>query len=379
MAAGRAVRRGRGASRRRRSGAAARPVVGSRGRRGAARARRRSSTGRWTSTAASRLGLGAGAGRGTARRSRARAARGAPGGATPAPDYPGGARFAVALTHDIDTPWRWSRRGVLGAAARLKGALGRRDVTTARVEATGLALAPLHRSSAATPTGRIAASPRAERRPASAPPASCSRRTAIRTTAPPGGLRRAPRAARGTAHAARPRGRPACQLHLPGRRAPARARSAPCSPACSAGRSPATATTTCAALARRDPRARPPRLLVRHDARARRTARPARRALVPVPALGRRRRAAAAHHRAPARPDGRDAGRGALPRALPRRRLGARSSACWIICTTSAGARACSGTTIASTASTGAAGTGSTIACSTASWRAEGTPARRAT
>jgi hypothetical protein len=61
-----------------------------------------------------------------------------------APRYPGGARFAVALTHDFDTPWRWSRRGVRGAAARLKGALARRDLASARVEATGLALAPLH-------------------------------------------------------------------------------------------------------------------------------------------------------------------------------------------------------------------------------------------
>jgi hypothetical protein len=64
-------------------------------------------------------------------------------GAT-APAYPGGARFAVALTHDIDTPWRWSKRGVIGAASRLKGALVRRDLTSAGVEATGLALAPLH-------------------------------------------------------------------------------------------------------------------------------------------------------------------------------------------------------------------------------------------
>jgi peptidoglycan/xylan/chitin deacetylase (PgdA/CDA1 family) len=65
-------------------------------------------------------------------------------GAAPATDYPGGARFAVALTHDIDTPWRWSGRGLLGAAARLKGALGRGDADAARLEATGLALAPLH-------------------------------------------------------------------------------------------------------------------------------------------------------------------------------------------------------------------------------------------
>ena len=30
-------------------------------------------------------------------------------GVEPAPAYPEDARFAVALTHDIDTPWRWSR------------------------------------------------------------------------------------------------------------------------------------------------------------------------------------------------------------------------------------------------------------------------------
>ena len=40
---------------------------------------------------------------------------------------------------------------MLGAAARLKGALARRDARAARVEATGLALAPLHRSCAQRP------------------------------------------------------------------------------------------------------------------------------------------------------------------------------------------------------------------------------------
>lgn len=65
-------------------------------------------------------------------------------GAEPETAYPGGARFAVALTHDIDTPWRWSRRGVRGAAARLKRAVANHDADEARVEATGLALAPLH-------------------------------------------------------------------------------------------------------------------------------------------------------------------------------------------------------------------------------------------
>jgi hypothetical protein len=73
------------------------------------------------------------------------ALRAAAAGAEPAPAYPGGARFAVALTHDIDTPWRWSRRGLLGAGARLKRALLAGDAAEARLEAAGLALAPLHR------------------------------------------------------------------------------------------------------------------------------------------------------------------------------------------------------------------------------------------
>jgi hypothetical protein len=38
------------------------------------------------------------------------------------------AGFAVALTHDVDTPWRWTRIGVRGSAARLK-----RNVLSARV------------------------------------------------------------------------------------------------------------------------------------------------------------------------------------------------------------------------------------------------------
>ncbi|MEX2210965.1 MAG: polysaccharide deacetylase family protein [Gaiellaceae bacterium] len=42
-----------------------------------------------------------------------------------------GARFAVALTHDVDTPWRWTRRG-------LRLAAGRKDLRA-------LARAPLHR------------------------------------------------------------------------------------------------------------------------------------------------------------------------------------------------------------------------------------------
>ena len=57
----------------------------------------------------------------------------------------GGARFAVALTHDVDVPWRWSRVGVRGAASRVKQALGRRQLGTAVAEAGALGAAPVHR------------------------------------------------------------------------------------------------------------------------------------------------------------------------------------------------------------------------------------------
>ena len=56
-----------------------------------------------------------------------------------------GARFAVALTHDVDVPWRWTRIGVRGSAARLKRALLDRRRTPALREARALASVPLHR------------------------------------------------------------------------------------------------------------------------------------------------------------------------------------------------------------------------------------------
>jgi hypothetical protein len=57
----------------------------------------------------------------------------------------GGARFAVALTHDVDTPWRWTRIGVRGAAARLKShALAGRGRAALR-EARALSGVPVHR------------------------------------------------------------------------------------------------------------------------------------------------------------------------------------------------------------------------------------------
>jgi len=57
----------------------------------------------------------------------------------------GRARFAVALTHDVDTPWRWTRIGVRGAAARLKShALAGRGRAALR-EARALSTVPVHR------------------------------------------------------------------------------------------------------------------------------------------------------------------------------------------------------------------------------------------
>jgi peptidoglycan/xylan/chitin deacetylase (PgdA/CDA1 family) len=56
-----------------------------------------------------------------------------------------GARFAVALTHDVDTPWRWTRAGLRGAAGRLKrSALEGRGGSALR-EARALTAVPVHR------------------------------------------------------------------------------------------------------------------------------------------------------------------------------------------------------------------------------------------
>src|SRR5207244_5126130 len=64
-------------------------------------------------------------------------------GAEP-PRY-GGARFALALTHDVDTPWRWTQIGVRGAAARLKShTLAGRGRAALR-EARALSTVPVHR------------------------------------------------------------------------------------------------------------------------------------------------------------------------------------------------------------------------------------------
>ncbi|MFY9578469.1 MAG: hypothetical protein WAQ33_04020 [Gaiellaceae bacterium] len=75
-----------------------------------------------------------------------------------------GARFAIALTHDVDSVWRWTRIGVRGAAARLKeDVVGGRARSAAR-EATGLALAPVHRLRGTDPNWRFAQIVRETRR-----------------------------------------------------------------------------------------------------------------------------------------------------------------------------------------------------------------------
>jgi hypothetical protein len=64
-------------------------------------------------------------------------------------------RFTVALTHDVDTPWRWTRIGLRGATARLKQNVRQARLGPAVREATGLATAPLHRVRGSDPNWRF--------------------------------------------------------------------------------------------------------------------------------------------------------------------------------------------------------------------------------
>jgi hypothetical protein len=73
----------------------------------------------------------------------------------PVPQYRG-AKFAVALTHDVDVPWRWTRIGMHGAAARLKGHVLAGRVGPALHEAHGLARVPLHKLRGSDPNWRFA-------------------------------------------------------------------------------------------------------------------------------------------------------------------------------------------------------------------------------
>jgi hypothetical protein len=67
----------------------------------------------------------------------------------------GGAPFAVALTHDVDTPWRWTRSGLRGGAARLKDDVLAGRAGAALREARGLAAVPWHRLRGSDPNWRF--------------------------------------------------------------------------------------------------------------------------------------------------------------------------------------------------------------------------------
>jgi peptidoglycan/xylan/chitin deacetylase (PgdA/CDA1 family) len=67
-----------------------------------------------------------------------------------------GARFAVALTHDVDVPWKWTPIGIRGAAARLKAHALAGRAGEALHEARGLARVPLHKLRGSDPNWRFA-------------------------------------------------------------------------------------------------------------------------------------------------------------------------------------------------------------------------------
>ena len=66
-----------------------------------------------------------------------------------------GARFAVALTHDVDSPWRWTRVGIRGAAARLKAHVRARNASGAWHETRALAAVPRHKLRGTDPNWRF--------------------------------------------------------------------------------------------------------------------------------------------------------------------------------------------------------------------------------
>jgi hypothetical protein len=66
-----------------------------------------------------------------------------------------GARFAVCLTHDVDTPWRWTRVGMRGAAARLRDHARSGRSGPALREARALAGVPLHKLRGTDPNWRF--------------------------------------------------------------------------------------------------------------------------------------------------------------------------------------------------------------------------------
>lgn len=67
----------------------------------------------------------------------------------------GDANFAVALSTDVDVPWRWRRQAVLGSAARFKNAALRGRLRPAYGEARALAGVPLHKLRGSDPYWRF--------------------------------------------------------------------------------------------------------------------------------------------------------------------------------------------------------------------------------
>jgi peptidoglycan/xylan/chitin deacetylase (PgdA/CDA1 family) len=67
-----------------------------------------------------------------------------------------GARFAVALTHDVDVPWRWTRAGIRGGASRLKAQVLAGSAGGALQEARALSAVPVHRLRGTDPNWRFA-------------------------------------------------------------------------------------------------------------------------------------------------------------------------------------------------------------------------------
>ena len=67
----------------------------------------------------------------------------------------GGARFAIALTHDVDVPWRWTRVGIRGGAARVKHAVLARRPRDVAAETRALAAVPLHKARGTDPNWRF--------------------------------------------------------------------------------------------------------------------------------------------------------------------------------------------------------------------------------
>lgn len=66
-----------------------------------------------------------------------------------------GARFAVALTHDVDVPWRWTRAGIRGGASRLKAQVLAGSAAGALREARALSAVPVHRLRGTDPNWRF--------------------------------------------------------------------------------------------------------------------------------------------------------------------------------------------------------------------------------